>query len=939
MSPLIPHAYRIRLRAERWQALGLFPELRIGAWLKQVLGAHGGETAALWWPVWTRSAQTRVAAGAEFEFGLLGLPAAVETLQRVLAGVRAVHTRDFPPVPFGQGLRCVAVAPLDAAHAPADRLTGWVETLTQALLEAPVWCWRWLSPARLRARGVPRGSGEARFIHAEAGLDGTRLAELVTDTLDALALASGLPRALPVLPPLPLIASELYWLDLHYQDPAGRAKPCGGLLGELLIRRPEGLTAAQAQTYALASVLGIGQRRAFGLGQFALLPSAPGEWRRPAPQALPSLLQTLGTPEHLRAARWRRPSPQEADWGDPPLQPAPEADGTPLSGWLQRAADTWARGELVSPRPLHPVQIPRPDGRIRELRIPPLGDRILQRVLLDALAPTVDTLFSERSYGFRPGRSRLQARDRLLALYEQGRRVVAESDVAGFFDAVEHRRVAIRLRGLLGDDPVVAQVLAYIAAPEQAADGSRVERPRGLPQGAPLSPWLSNLLLDDLDHDLALAGFEAVRYADDFVIATRNTAEAEAALHLAAQSLAEKGLSLKGAKSRITTFEAGFTFLGYQFVGGLAVDQRGPAPPIPADSALQEDLAAHVPEPIERFQPDPELSPADPGGTLLVVSRAQATLSATGGQLHARWPEGDGAAWPLATLGAVVLISRQRLTSHALQALLAAEVPIHVADGRGHWLGATTPWPRPLDVELWGRQQRRFSEAAFALGLAQATVIARIRHQAEVLRRRLDPNAPELTQLDARAAAVPAATTLDTVRGHEGWASRLYFQTLARLLPAEWGFIGRERRPPTDPYNALLSLGAVILHSRVDLALRALGLLPTCGYLHGGRGRHAALASDLMEPVRHRVERTAFGLLRRRMLRPEHFSTEANGACRLTPAAKRLYFTALETEFAAPSLLLGADTPGTLMDHLRLQAFSLIAAIDGISAFQPIRYR
>lgn len=927
---LIPDAWTVVLRATAPLPLGLFPEPRWAGLLKQLLGMHGDDARpARWWFSWARLAEAQLPAGDEVALTLYALPAARNELDRLLHQLRRITdaaTALPAGVTLGRNLAFVSAQPLAAAASLRDVIEAEATALRQhrdlrMCLRAPT---RWLHPAH-RDR-----NGEARYVHHEREVDAPLLSERLTETWLSLRRELNIERITVPALDAQVMAAELFWADLTYRNADGRDKPCGGLLGELILRWRDGVPADLAPWLALAQHLGCGQRRGFGSGQFAW-ESLDGhvlkrEWR-PAGRALSRLAQH----ERLLAAYQRADEDSEAP--DDRATPGVEA----RDAWIERAVERWRAGP-VEPRPLQPAAIAKPGGGVRHLSIPPFLDRVLQRALLDQLAPALDAHMSERSFGFRPGRSRMQARDRILSLYDSGFRHVVESDVADFFDSVDFWRVAVRLRAFLGQDPVVDQILAFVAAPADV-DGSIQPRQRGLPQGAPLSPLLSNLILDDLDHDLAHAGYQMVRYADDFVILARSAAEAREALNLAQQSLAEKGLRLKGEKSRITSFEEGFSFLGYRFAPGIALDRRHDSPII-ADATLVEELAEY---PVESSDPHAlptaTLPAADEFGTLVFVSRDDTTLAVASGQLLARDREGHEQRWPLGPVAALVLLGRQRLSSGALQALLAAGTPVHVADARGRWLGATTPWPAPDVIDLWIAQRQRFANPAFALDCARAVVDVRLRHQREALRRRLAANSPPIRQLDDLLNRIARAEDPSQLRGYEGSAARTSFEAMRAFVPPEFGFAGREKRPPRDPFNALLSLGAVILHTHVDLVLRARGLLPTVGFYHQPHGRHATLASDLIEPVRHRVERVALSMLRRGQLRLDDFTTDGSGAVRMSVPARRSYIEALERDFATAATLVGGSEPGTLHQHLWQQATSLALACRGKGTFAAIRYR
>jgi CRISPR-associated endonuclease Cas1 len=150
---------------------------------------------------------------------------------------------------------------------------------------------------------------------------------------------------------------------------------------------------------------------------------------------------------------------------------------------------------------------------------------------------------------------------------------------------------------------------------------------------------------------------------------------------------------------------------------------------------------------------------------------------------------------------------------------------------------------------------------------------------------------------------------------------------LAHILPAEFQFSGRNRQPPRDPFNALLSLGYTILHAQVVSSLAVNGLYPWVGFYHQPRGRHAALASDLMEPFRHLVERTALNSLVQKQLKADDFYLSADQGCRLKPDALRDYIHQLWQRFDDQVVSLTSEQAETVLTHIDLQAKSLVGWI------------
>jgi CRISP-associated protein Cas1 len=240
---------------------------------------------------------------------------------------------------------------------------------------------------------------------------------------------------------------------------------------------------------------------------------------------------------------------------------------------LARLGERLRTGEYAAPN-LRGVIVREPDGDLRPLTIPPFIDRVAQRAAAQALSPGLEQLMYHGSFGYRPRRSRESARAAIQAAYREGYRWVYESDIDDFFDTVDWDRLKTRLIALYGDDPLVALILSWMAAPVEY-QGELIARRAGLSQGAPLSSLLANLMLDDFDADLEHGGFCLIRFADDFMALCKDRAEAEAAARTAVQSLADLGLRLNPGKSQILPFAQGFRYLGYLFVDSLALDVSG----------------------------------------------------------------------------------------------------------------------------------------------------------------------------------------------------------------------------------------------------------------------------------------------------------------------------------------------------------------------------
>ncbi len=260
-------------------------------------------------------------------------------------------------------------------------------------------------------------------------------------------------------------------------------------------------------------------------------------------------------------------------------QGSPGIDGMTVDELPEYLERHWPaiREQLLSgtyqPQPVKRVEIPKPDGGVRKLGIPTVLDRFVQQAVQQVLQKQWDPTFSEHSYGFRPGRSAQQAVAQAQQYIAEGYGWVVDFDLEKFFDRVNHDKLMGAIAKRVEDKRLLKLIRAFLNAGvmENGLVSPSVE---GTPQGGPLSPLLSNLVLDELDRELEARGHRFVRYADDSNIYVRSERAGQRVMESVKRFITEKlKLRVNESKSAVAKPQER-KFLGFSFTGGKELKRK-----------------------------------------------------------------------------------------------------------------------------------------------------------------------------------------------------------------------------------------------------------------------------------------------------------------------------------------------------------------------------
>jgi len=545
--------------------------------------------------------------------------------------------------------------------------------------------------------------------------------------------------------------------------------------------------------------------------------------------------------------------------------------------------------------------------QIRKISISNMTDRLIAKLLSDGLSKIFDPILSEQAYAYRLGRSVQQAVREVQNNLKLGFCHVIKADITDFFPSIQTDKLFKLLNVLLHNDELVT--LVEILYSDY----------KGLTQGNPLSPLLSNIYMKVFDDLICSKHHRYIRFADDMLIMVKEAAEIDGLLQKMRRFLQILDLELNEEKTEIFRDVDKIEFLG-QRISKFRLQK------IPTEKA----------EIQESYQWLPVFNYNYRKGIAVYVTFKTHMVRTEDTNLIIHKEDDSRESVPWSQINRFVVVGRARISAGAIRKALYYGLPVSFLSVMGKNIGSFHPNNRLYNVkDIYNPLFHSFKE--FQLSFVQSIVQTKIHNQKMILSRS-KISEPKLFNYKNKILQL---TDIDEIRGYEGAASNLYFQYIRELVKP-FSFEKREYHPAVGPVNVMLSIGYSLIYNRIGEALISNGLNPYYGIYHFPRGRHMALASDLVECFRFIAERVMLSLIHLKKLTPDDF-VEVTGIkssyTKLSGEGFKAYLHRFEWMMNQEIKLQDSNKPVKYAQLFDLMINRLIRAMRLGIDFKPIRIR
>ena len=641
-----------------------------------------------------------------------------------------------------------------------------------------------------------------------------------------------------------LSENDLVWVDVGYGK--GRRKTLGGSVGTVILTEP---APELLPLLVWGQYVRIGENTRFGFGDFRI--------------------EELG-PDPFRVRRGC--SFADIAFSGAQVDRAAEEAQLP-AGSLRHAIADIVRG-VYEPQPYKHLEIEKSSGGTRKLSIPSPRDKVLQRLLLDEIAPGIDGFLNNSAIAFRKGLGRDQSAREIRRAFKKGYQWAVQADFESFFDNVDHDLLQRRMHAFLSDHETENLIMQWMraGAPSQT---------RGLPTGSPLSPVLSNLFLDQFDDAIVEQGGKLVRYCDDFLILCRTEQQAHDWFELAREQADKLLLKLNSEKTQFIDLDKPFVFLGFRFERFEEWQFDGGQQPQLIEDIGWEQAKPKSDQPTLPTNMLPGESQWDSEATLATVivgpevievmhTKRQLVFSSTGKKSSRSIPR-----IPIDHVEQLVIVGTATVSWRTQLKLAGQGVPISVCHESGFVQMEVLPEPLLESATAIAGQLACSSDPVRCLEIARQLVAAKLLNHSALAAKyhRYPRDLP--SKLDHLARKALQAESLPSLLGIEGSGAAIWFGRFSDMLSHGFSFERRVSPDAADPVNALMNLGHTTLYRLIRLLIRNAGLINSMGVFHQQRAGHAALASDFQEPLRHVIDRAVIEATS--VLRTSDFRSDPDG--------------------------------------------------------------
>ncbi|MCK4358501.1 MAG: CRISPR-associated endonuclease Cas1 [Candidatus Cloacimonetes bacterium] len=624
-----------------------------------------------------------------------------------------------------------------------------------------------------------------------------------------------------------ILHSHFIWFDMKYHKEVGKSRSTtiGGIIGGIKIRIK--LNKQLAQLMAYGQYFGLGEKRTFGFG-FYRIPELDSVRKLKYIHYGKSFLEEVVNEDNLyyTLCKMKNHSPGMDSLTVTDLKKAGKDYLIKLSEVLKN--NQYEPGDSII------YKRKKSNGELRYLYIHNVSDRLIFKAISNYFGNKIDPLLSNSSFAYRKGLNIRQAARKVRSLILNGYTTGFQGDISSFFDSVSLEKLFLLLQALFYKEPLIITL-------QKIFDNSK-----GLPQGNPISPVLSNLYLHQFDQIINKNKLKLVRYGDDFVILSKHSHTEKDIKNLVVELLNKLGLSLNTSKIVPIEENKPIDFLGFN------INRKS----LEFKSSFQKKENEFQWLPVFRYN--------FREGTPLYIT------------FHVRYCRNDGnyivlerendinrIAW--SDIHRIVVVGRARISAGVIRKALILRKPIVFMSILGHPIGSFSPDKKLGDISnSFNTQFIDFS--TFRLNYIQNIVKAKIRNQRMLLQKN---NIKEKKMLEIEKS-IDKIDNIEKIRGKEGYASSLYFSYFRQLV-SPFPFKRREFHPPKGPVNVMLSLGYSILYFRIAECLMSHNINPYNGLYHIGRGNHYALASDLVESFRIISDRITLTLIRKKQVASQDF--------------------------------------------------------------------